>query len=90
MNDIQDRIGTWGNKQFPDGTPDSLTAKFAKEAIEFCDDQTPGEAADCAILLFHHAHRCGYNLLEEVERKFAINQKRTWGKPDEQGVVEHV
>lgn len=53
-------------------------------------DNIAYEAADMAILLFRLAHIVGFDLLDAVERKFAEIQTRTWGEPDERGVVRHV
>jgi hypothetical protein len=47
------------------------------------------EAADCVMLLLHFAHKRGFNLLDEVVKKFEINKTRTWEQPDERGVVRH-
>lgn len=51
------------------------------------------EYADCFMLLFDSARVEGLNvenLLELISAKLEINKKRKWGKPDENGVVEHV
>lgn len=48
------------------------------------------EAADCAMLLFQFAHRMGFDLIAYVEDKLVINRNRTWGEPDDRGVVRHV
>lgn len=98
--DVQDRIGEWGDVTFPDSTVYSITEHFLEEVDEvheavfvdqeWGDGDLPTEAADCAILLFQLAHRAGFDLIAEVERKFAVNQQRTWGEPDERGVVRHV
>ena len=28
--------------------------------------------------------------LQEIEKKMVINRKRKWGKPDADGVIEHI
>jgi len=51
------------------------------------------EYADCFFLLFGSAAAYGYsfdNITELIEEKFEINKARKWGKPDENGVVNHV
>lgn len=48
------------------------------------------ETADCFLLLLHLAHLHKFDLLEEARKKMEINRKRTWGEPDEYGVIEHV
>lgn len=55
--------------------------------------KTKMEYADCFMLLLDSAHHFGLtaeNLLELTREKLEINKKREWGKPDVNGVVEHV
>jgi len=47
------------------------------------------EAADVVIVLYRLARNCGLNLLDEVDRKMAINRGRTW-KLDATGHGYHV
>lgn len=56
-------------------------------------DKLIDEYSDCFMLLFDSASR--YNLSAEsiigmVRSKLNINKKRKWGKPDANGVVEHI
>jgi hypothetical protein len=90
MTNFQTRIGEWGNATFPNGTPASVVAHLKKEVNELAESHDPEEAADCMILLLHHAHRCGYDLMTEADKKFEINKKRRWGLPDKEGIVEHI
>jgi len=78
------------NATFPGGTPESIVAHLKKEVDELAESNHPEEAADCLILLLHHAHRCGYDLMTWAFWKFEINKKRTWGQSDENGVIEHI
>jgi NTP pyrophosphatase (non-canonical NTP hydrolase) len=51
------------------------------------------EYADCFFLLFGAAKKAGMSyedICRAIDFKFEINKNRTWGKPDENGVVEHV
>ena len=48
------------------------------------------EAADCYMLLLHLCFRNGIDLETAAREKFEVNKARTWGKPDAEGVVEHV
>ena len=89
-DDLQFAIGTWGNETFPSATPDSIVVHLGREVVELSESHAPEEGADCLLLLFHHAHKCGYDLLAEARKKFEINRDRKWGKADEHGVVEHV
>lgn len=51
------------------------------------------EFADCFMLLLDSAKHFGLtagNLLWYTEEKLRINKHRKWGKPDENGVIEHI
>jgi len=51
------------------------------------------EFADTFMLLFDAANHHGFtaaNILNAVRGKLEINKKRKWGRPDENGVVEHI
>jgi NTP pyrophosphatase (non-canonical NTP hydrolase) len=52
-------------------------------------DKLKGEAADIAITLFRFAGALGFDLLEEVERKQAINEKRKWKRHGD-GTGQHI
>lgn len=87
---IQTDIGTWARKTFPSATKESWVAHLRREVEELGESHAPNEAADCLILLFGHAHINGYDLLASALAKMEVNRARTWGKPDAEGVVEHV
>lgn len=51
------------------------------------------EFADCFFLLFGAASAYGLNydgIVSAIQAKFEINKKRQWGKPDSNGVVNHI
>ena len=51
------------------------------------------EYADCFMLLFDSAHHFGLTaeeIINIMREKLEINKKRKWGKPDENGVIEHI
>ena len=51
------------------------------------------EYADCFFLLFGSAAAYGFSykdICDAVQEKFEINKARKWGKPDENGVVNHI
>lgn len=51
------------------------------------------EFADCFILLFGAAASDGMNyeqIVDCINHKMQINKARKWGKPDENGVVNHI
>lgn len=92
---IQDRIGAWQREAFGDKqTVDGMLLKLREEFVELIqaesDQEMAQEAADMAHLLFGLCALLGFDLLEEVEAKFAINQARKWGAPDAKGCISHV
>lgn len=94
---LQKRINKWQYETFDYDTRDKEEIKFAllshfmHEVHEFSEDTNdPEEAADMMILLMGYSEINGWNLLEEVEKKFAINNKRQWGPPEKDGVRYHV
>lgn len=53
-------------------------------------DALEEEIADVLILLATLAHGVHVDLTRAVQAKFAILQTRQYGKPDAQGIVEHI
>lgn len=100
MNKRQfDEITKWQNETFGQATALSKIAHLAEELQELVDDLKVNaenrrlEFADCFILLFGAAASDGMSydkILEAVEEKMLINYRRKWGKPNENGVVNHV
>jgi len=51
------------------------------------------EFADCFMLLLDSAHHMAISfetIIKYTKKKLEINKKRKWGKPDKNGVVEHI
>ena len=51
------------------------------------------EYADCFMLLLDSASHSGISaktLIRYTRKKLKINKSRKWGKPDKNGVVEHI
>lgn len=104
VNDIRHRYGvatldslaaeirTWQGATFPHATPDSVWTHLRREKDEL--DQSgardPEEIADLFHLVVAAAEANGYDLVNVVATKFAVNLARRWQSPDEHGVVEHV
>ena len=94
---LQNRIFKWGRETF--GSEQRKAGVYAHLRREI-DELAPGmrefenidpeELADCTILLFELAGFAEVGLLEEVEKKFLINQGRTWGPIEEDGSILHV
>jgi NTP pyrophosphatase (non-canonical NTP hydrolase) len=56
-------------------------------------DKTKMEYADCFMLLLDSAAHFGITadkLIAITYQKLQINKQRSWGKPDKNGVVEHI
>lgn len=97
-------ITKWQKEVFPDATALSKIAHLKKELPEleeainksYSDLQPMDvllEFADCFFLLFGSAAAYGMeyeDIVSAIEQKFEINKARKWGKPDENGVVEHI
>lgn len=92
VDEFQRAVGEWADATFPLSTDQTIRAHLSDEVAELADGVMVDafEAADCYLLLLHLAHKEGFSLDEVAREKFAINQRRTWGKPDERGVVRHV
>ena len=90
LDALQFEVGSWGDRTFPASRVESVLAHFQKEVKELVESRDPEELADCILLLIHFAHKKGVSLRDAVRAKFEINKRRKWGKPDAQGVVEHV
>lgn len=84
-------IVAWQRETFPHGTAESVVAHLIKEVVELAKaPRDPSEIADCYFLVVGAADRAGVNLVDAVADKLAVNRSRVWGKPDAQGVVEHI
>ncbi|UII80037.1 dATP/dGTP pyrophosphohydrolase domain-containing protein [Flagellimonas sp. CMM7] len=92
-------ISEWQKQTFSHATPLSKIAHLKKEIDELEDDLKSDntdrrlEFADCFFLLFGAAHADGMtyeDICSAIQEKFEINKSRDWGKPDKDGVVEHV
>jgi hypothetical protein len=56
-------------------------------------DRIKMELADCFILLFDSAAHEQINIngiVNAIKEKLEINKKRKWGRPDENGIIEHI
>lgn len=74
--------------------PEAPAAHLVKEAHELQDHPHDiMEMADVFNLLMDTCRRAGYTpdqLLDAVDRKLDILPTRKWGKPDANGVIEHI
>lgn len=106
MQNVMDRWRSWSDETFGVSNQRVVPIlyhlkKEVPELIESIQDRVVGtteedirlEFADCFSLLFDAASHYGYSaedILKAMMDKLDINRKRKWGKPDENGVVEHL
>lgn len=90
-------ITKWQKETFTDATVESKIAHLLQELEEVKEDgklMTRGlEFSDCFFLLFGAAAVAGMNydmICAAIQYKFEINKARKWGKPDADGVVNHI
>lgn len=91
QRDVLEEIGAWAHETFPRWSNGGIIEHIRRELTELEEDPMSGEEmADIVILLCHLAYEHDVNLMDAIKVKHVINQHRTWGEPDAQGVVEHV
>jgi NTP pyrophosphatase (non-canonical NTP hydrolase) len=96
-------ISEWSDATFGNGQRNPAIAHHLKKEVEELItelsqpksdiDKTTMEFADCFMLLLDSAHHYGLSakdLIELAYKKLEINKARKWGKPDKNGVVEHI
>lgn len=90
-------ITEWQDSVFMEATPLSAATHLQREVRELIFDLKNGnpkssesEMADCFLLIIATAHLSGVDLEAAIEEKMEINRNRVWGKPDAEGVVEHI
>lgn len=96
-------ISQWQKETFGQATAISKISHLKQEILELEEElksiedgshsKTVLEFADCFILLFGAAASYGFHyddIIECIETKMVINKNRVWGKPDENGVVNHI
>lgn len=91
LNDIVTCIVRWQRETFTQATPSSILAHLEREFKELSEHpDDPSELADIVILILGLADIQGINLEMALVDKHSENLCRRWGKPDAQGVVEHI
>ena len=96
---LQD-IADWQTTTFPKADTTSKLHHLKEEVQELIDAVEEGdpvkiekEFADCFLLLFGAAdcRGFGWSSIKEIMRnKLDINKLRSWGLPDQNGVVHHI
>lgn len=97
---VQKMVTDWSERTFPASTPESVYKHLKKEvrelglAMKFKGKRRKRnvgeESADCILLLLHLNRKLGNSVYAEVEKKFGVNTRRKWGKPNKDGFQEHV
>jgi len=100
MNENQFKeITTWQKETFGEATALSKIAHLREDIEELAIDIASNgidkrlEFSDCFILLFGAAASDGMtyeDICNAIQEKFEINKVRKWGKPDANGVVNHI
>lgn len=92
-------ITSWQKETFGEATALSKIAHLREEIEELAIDIASNgidkrlEFADCFFLLFGAAAADGMtyeDICNAIQEKFEINKVRKWGKPDANGVVNHI
>jgi len=105
LQQLIDEVATWSDATFGEtSTPASKLKHLQKEIPELLEALQNNEVntksedirlefADCMLLLLDAARKCNFSaeeILSFTKEKLEINKKRTWKKPDENGIFEHV
>jgi NTP pyrophosphatase (non-canonical NTP hydrolase) len=106
LTSFQNYVGEWGNKIFNSKRGSgynrtkhalSIVAHLEEEIEELktaikskYTQAIAQETADCFLMLLHIAYLYSFDLLERAVEKMLINLKRTWGEPDEKGIIHHI
>ncbi len=92
-------IRKWQQETFGEATSLSKISHLAEELQELVFDLKTFNAdrrlefADCFLLLFGSAAADGMSyedICNAIDEKMQINYKRKWGKPNKDGVVNHI
>jgi len=97
--ELFEEIVTWQKETFGQATPLSKLAHLQEEVEELIADLKSNnpkrrlEFADCFLLLFGSAAADGMSyqdITDCITEKFEINKTRKWGKPNAEGVINHI
>lgn len=93
--ELQNEVNEWQKETFGNAqTVGGILNHLAKELSElYASPSLENEIEECAdmvILLMGYAGIKHFDLLKEVKVKLEVNKRRTWNKPDYDGVISHV
>lgn len=101
IEQVVEQFHEWQVETFKNATPISKLKHLEQEVIELIieltdsadEEKIKSEYADCFALLFGSARARGYTMQDIADfllAKLEVNKRRKWGKPDENGVVNHI
>lgn len=96
LQELQDEIGAWADRQFGDAPDPARCLKHLKrEAAELADDPAdPLAWADVLMLFLDGARRSGRTADDLINAGFEklriCKEDYEWGEPDAEGVIEHI
>lgn len=98
LSELMARQNKWATETFHNTSPIPPMYHLKQEVQETIEALEKGEDArsefaDCLLLLFNAAAIYGlstFSMVEEGLKKQEINMKRKWGRPDANGVVNHI
>jgi NTP pyrophosphatase (non-canonical NTP hydrolase) len=97
-NETQASVTAWANETFGTAGSNARVAARANEEMaellraltaDDSSDKAAAEVADVVIILYRLATRLGVDLLDEIDKKMAINRAREWAQ-DKTGHGYHV
>jgi hypothetical protein len=96
LDQLRDRIAEFSDRVFGKDRPYTAPLHHLKKEVdEVIDDGAIEEYADCLLLLID-SYRKKFPgiptswLLDAANSKINVLETRTWQKPDENGVFEHI
>lgn len=87
LKHLQELITSWGQRTFNNPSPLALAVRGNKEMAELVSHllnkpeekaEIAEECADVAFFLLQICDLLGFDLQEEIKKKFNINTKRSW------------
>jgi NTP pyrophosphatase (non-canonical NTP hydrolase) len=104
LRELQAEICAWDTLTFPESTLCGKANHCIRECTELADAlrgtiryeldgwemEVLEEFADIFILMSSWSGKQGYSLEEHIAGKMEENRRRQWGKPDKEGVIEHI
>lgn len=88
FNRLSLAVAAWAEKTILESTDDARITHLVEEVEELrAEPHSAEEMADVLLILVHHAHRHGVDLLSAAWGKFDAVQGCEWEAPDGRGVV---